>query len=67
MTGIKVVDMLAPYSKGGKIGKFLWFWRYLLIKDDVDVSLYVVYRLDAEFGDLPCLVIRSHFIQLLFT
>lgn len=22
VTGIKVVDMLAPYSKGGKIGKF---------------------------------------------
>jgi len=22
-TGIKVVDMLAPYAKGGKIGKFL--------------------------------------------
>jgi hypothetical protein len=24
-TGIKVVDLLAPYAKGGKIGTLLWF------------------------------------------
>ena len=23
-TGIKVVDLLAPYAKGGKIGKFVY-------------------------------------------
>lgn len=25
VTGIKVVDLLAPYSKGGKIGKYIYF------------------------------------------
>ena len=24
VTGIKVVDLLAPYAKGGKIGMFHW-------------------------------------------
>ena len=24
VTGIKVVDLLAPYAKGGKIGKTYW-------------------------------------------
>lgn len=24
VTGIKVVDLLAPYAKGGKIGMFQW-------------------------------------------
>lgn len=28
-TGIKVVDLLAPYAKGGKIGK--WFFLYTLV------------------------------------
>lgn len=25
VTGIKVVDLLAPYAKGGKIGKYILF------------------------------------------
>jgi F0F1-type ATP synthase beta subunit len=29
VTGIKVVDLLAPYAKGGKIG---WFTRCLWVK-----------------------------------
>ena len=29
VTGIKVVDLLAPYAKGGKIGKIvMWFRVY---------------------------------------
>ena len=27
VTGIKVVDLLAPYAKGGKIGMFHWLLR----------------------------------------
>lgn len=29
VTGIKVVDLLAPYSKGGKIGKLLWYIKFV--------------------------------------
>ena len=29
-TGIKVVDLLAPYAKGGKIGEPLWYLLTLL-------------------------------------
>lgn len=28
VTGIKVVDLLAPYAKGGKIGLLIVFFKY---------------------------------------
>lgn len=31
VTGIKVVDLLAPYAKGGKIGKFSQTFRSQII------------------------------------
>ena len=32
VTGIKVVDLLAPYCKGGKIGESAYYWENPLIK-----------------------------------
>ena len=33
VTGIKVVDLLAPYAKGGKIGKRSLFLKHTLPHD----------------------------------
>lgn len=30
VTGIKVVDLLAPYAKGGKIGLLIFFLIFLI-------------------------------------
>lgn len=32
VTGIKVVDLLAPYAKGGKIGLLIFFFIFFFIK-----------------------------------
>lgn len=32
VTGIKVVDLLAPYAKGGKIGLLIFFFYFIFFK-----------------------------------
>lgn len=39
VTGIKVVDLLAPYAKGGKIGKIYILFKILFIICNLFISI----------------------------
>ena len=52
VTGIKVVDLLAPYAKGGKIGEDLCeiFHFYLLVYKSMLAT-------DVAFDNMPMLIL----------